>query len=138
MDGVGKPFDVAGGQVQFGMQTMVSVLPFAKDKRVKVLAVGGIRRSPLLPEVPTLAETMPGFEMGLWYGVLAAAKTPPAIVKKLNGEIVKAIQDPDTKARMARESADPLPSTPEEYGAYLRSELERWTRVIKTAGVKLD
>jgi tripartite-type tricarboxylate transporter receptor subunit TctC len=130
--------DVAAGRVQFGVQSMVSVLPFAKDKRVKVLGVGGLKRSALLPDVPTLAEAMPGFEIGLWFGVLAPVKTPPAIVRRLNAEIMKMLQDPDAKVRLARESADPLGSTPEEYGTYLKSELERWTRVIKTAGVKLD
>ncbi len=130
--------DVAAGRVQFGVQSMVSVLPFAKDKRVKVLGVGGLKRSALLPDVPTLAEAMPGFEIGLWFGVLAPIKTPPTIVRRLNAEIMKMLQDPDAKVRLARESADPLGSTPEEYGTYLKSELERWTRVIKTAGVKLD
>lgn len=131
--------DLVAGRIQFAMQSsMVAVLPLVNDKRVKVLAITGLKRSPLLPDVPTLAETMPGFEVGSWFGVMAPAKTPPAIVKRLNSEIVKALQDPDVRSRLARENAEPLGSTPEEYGAYLKSELERWTRIIKSAGVKLE
>ena len=130
--------DLVGGRVQFAMLGMGPWVSLMKDKRIKMLAYGGLKRSPLLPDVPTLAETMPGFEVGTWYGMMAPAKTPPAIVTRLNGAIVKALQDPDMKSRLAQNSIEPLGSSPEDYGAYLRSELERWTKVIKSAGIKLE
>ena len=131
--------DVVGGRTQFAMQSMTAVLPLAKDKRIKVLAVAGLKRSPLLPEVPTFAETvMPGFEIGIWFAVMAPARTPSAVVSRLNSEIVKALQDRDLRSRLEQEGAQVLGTTPDEYGAYLKGELERWSKVIKTAGVKLE
>lgn len=130
--------DLVGGRVQFAMHGMGPVLPLVKDKRIKALGIAGLKRAPQLPDIPTLAETMPGFEVGTWYGVMAPAKTPPAIVKKLNGAIVRALQDADMKSRLAQNNIEPLGSTPEEYGAYLRSELERWSKVIKSAGIRLE
>ena len=129
--------DLVAGRIQFTMQSTTTVLPMVKDKRIKALAIASLKRSPLLPDVPTLAESvMPRFEIGSWTGVMAPAKTPPAIVKKLNEEILRTLQDPDMKTRLAQDGIEALGSTPEQYGAYLRSELERWTKVIKSAGVK--
>ncbi len=129
--------DLVGGRIQFTMQSTTTVLPMVKDKRVRALAIASLKRSALLPDLPTLTETvMPGFEIGSWTGVMLPAGTPPAIVKRLHGEIMKVLQDPDMKARLAQDGIEPLGSTPEQYGAYLKSELQRWTRVIKTAGVK--
>ena len=131
--------DLIAGRVQFRFGVMTGVVPLVKEKRIKVLAMTGLKHSPLLPEVPTLSESgMPGFEIGNWFGMLAPAKTPPAIVKKISVEIARALQDADTKSKLALENAEPIGSTPEEYAAYMRSESERWTRVVKTAGVKLQ
>jgi tripartite-type tricarboxylate transporter receptor subunit TctC len=131
--------DVAAGRVQWAITSLVTVLPLAKEKRIKVLAYGGLKRSPLLPEVPTLSETvMPGFEVGNWNAVMVPAQTPPAIVTRLNGEILKALQDAGLKSRLEEQGAEPRSSTPEEYNLYLKSELERWTKVVKTAGVKVE
>lgn len=130
--------DVAGGHVQFTMAGLTGVLPLLKDKRVKVVAITSLQRSALLPDVPALAESMPGFEMVVWLGVMAPADTPPAVVRKLNLEFVKALQDTEIKSRLAQQGAEPSPSTPEEYGAYIRKELERWTGVFKSTGIKLD
>ena len=119
------------------MQGQTAAVPLVKEKRIKALAFTALKRSPLLPDVPTLNESlMPGFELGTWFGVLVPANTPPAIVKRLNAEIVKAVQDTDMKSRLAQEGAEPLVSTPEQYGVYFRSELERWTKVVKSPGVK--
>jgi tripartite-type tricarboxylate transporter receptor subunit TctC len=129
--------DVVGGRIQFAMQSQTPLVPLAKDKRIKPLGIAGVARSPLLPDVPTMNEAgMPGFEIGTWVGVMAAAKTPAAIVNKLNAEIAKAMKDPAMTARLTQEGAEPLSATPEEYDAYLKREYERWSRVIKTAGVK--
>jgi tripartite-type tricarboxylate transporter receptor subunit TctC len=129
--------DLVGGRIQFTMQSTTTVLPMVRDKRIKALAIASLKRSPLLPDVPTLAETvMPKFEIGSWTGVMAPARTPAAMVKKLNAEILKTLNDADMKARLAQDGIEPLGSTPEQYGAYLKHELERWSKVIKTAGVK--
>jgi tripartite-type tricarboxylate transporter receptor subunit TctC len=130
--------DVSTGRVDFGLQTMVSVLPLAKDKRVKVLAIGGLTRSDLLPEVPTMAESMPGFELSAWYGVLGPAKMPPVIVKRLNDEIANALRDPDMKVRLAQQGMEPLTSSAEGYASYMRRDFDRWAKTIKAAGVKLE
>ena len=131
--------DLVAGRVQFVIQSMALMLPLAKDNRVKVLAIAGLKRSPLMPDVPTLNETvMPGFEMGAWFGVMVPAKTPRAIVQRLNSEIVKALQAPDIIARLAQENIQPIGSTPEEYATYLRSELERWAKVVQSGGLKAE
>jgi tripartite-type tricarboxylate transporter receptor subunit TctC len=131
--------DLAAGRIQFVMQSMSAVLPMVKDKRVKVIAIGGTARSPELPDVPTLSEVgISGFETGTWQGVLAPSRTPAAIIKRLNSEILKALQDPDMKARLAKENINPLGSSPDEYAKYLKEELERSIRVIQTAGIKSE
>ena len=129
--------DVAAGRVQWAITSLVTVIPLAKEKRIKVLAYAGLKRSPLMPDVPTLSETvMPGFEVGNWNAVMAAANTPPAVIRRLNSEIVKALQDPALRPKLEEQGADPRGSTPEEYGAYMRSELERWAKAVKGAGIK--
>ena len=131
--------DLVAGRIQFAVQTLIAGLPMVKDKRIKAVAITGLKRSPLLPDVPSLNETvMPGFEMGSWFSIMAPAKTPPALVKKLNGEIVKAMTGPDMKSRLEQEGADPLVSSAEEHAAYMKSELDRWSKVIRSAGLKLQ
>ena len=128
--------DLIAGRIQFSMQSASTLVSVAKDKRVRALGITGLRRSPILPEVPTVAETIPGFEVGAWAGVMAPAKTPMVIVRKLHGEIVKASQDSELKAKLAQEIMDLVASSPEDYAAYLRSEMDRWSKVIRMAGVK--
>lgn len=131
--------DLVAGQIQFMTETINSVMPFVKDKRLKLLAVTTAKRMSLFPDVPTLAETvMPGFEAGAWQGVMVPAGTPAAVVQRLNAEINKALQSPDVRAKLAVQGTEPLGSTPEEYGAYVRKELARWASVVKATGVTLD
>jgi len=130
--------DLIGGRLQFATMTMAPSVPLVTSKRIKALAVTSPKRSQLLPDVPALSESMPGFEVGAWYGVMAPAGTPRAIVQRLNTEILKALQDPDSKARFAQEGAELFALSPEQYQAYLRSELERWSKLIKSAGVKTE
>ncbi|QHJ01028.1 tripartite tricarboxylate transporter substrate binding protein [Xylophilus rhododendri] len=131
--------DLAGGQIGFMTDTINSVIPFIHDKRIRILAVSTARRMSLFPDVPTLAESgMPGFEVGAWQGLLAPTGTPPAVVQRLNAEVKKALQNPDLRAKLAQQGAEPLGSTPEEYGAYIRKELARWSSVVKATGVSLD
>lgn len=131
--------DLVGGQIQFMTDTVNSVMPFVRDKRLKMLAVTTGKRMALFPDVPTLAESgMPGFEVGAWQGVMAPAGTPTAVVNRLNAEIVKALNSTAVRERLALQGAEPLGSTPAAYGAYVQKELKRWAGVVKATGVTLD
>ena len=131
--------DLVGNQIQFMTDTVNSVMSFVRDKRLKMLAVTTSKRMTLFPDVPTLAESgMHGFEVGAWQGVMVPAGTPPAVVERLNAEIVKALKSPDVRERLALQGAEPLGSTPQEYGAYVKKELVRWASVVKATGVTLD
>jgi tripartite-type tricarboxylate transporter receptor subunit TctC len=131
--------DLAAGQIQFMTDTINSVMAFVKDRRMKLLAVTTAKRMSLFPEVPTLAETvMPGFEAGAWQGLMVPAGTPAAVVQRLNAEVNKALQSADMRDKLAVQGAEPLGSTPEEYGAYVRKELARWATVVKATGVTLE
>lgn len=131
--------DLVGGQTQFITDTVNSALPFIKDKRLRALAVTSLKRTSVLPDVPTVNETvMAGFEVGAWQGMLVPAKTPPEIVRRLNAEILKALAASDVKAKLAVQGAEPLGSTPAEYGAYIKSEIERWDKAVKATGATLE
>ena len=131
--------DLVAGQIQFMTDTINSVMPFVKDKRLKLLAVTTSQRMSLFPDVPTLSETvMPGFEAGAWQGIMLPANTPKAVVQRLNAEINKALQSAEVKEKLALQGAEPLGSTPEEYGAYVKKELARWAAVVKAKGVTLE
>ena len=124
--------DLTGGRLDFAMSSVVSATPLVKGKRLKAIASTGMLRSSILPEVPTLHESgVTGFEVSGWYGVMAPAKVSPTIVSRLNGEILKLLQDPDTLARLERLGGQPFGATPGEYAAYLSSELQRWSRLVQ-------
>lgn len=131
--------DVAAGRVQFMTDTVNSALPLIRDGRLRALAVTSPTRLALLPDVPTLAETvMPGFEVGAWQGMMAPARTPSAVIARLNAAVMAALGDPDVRAKLADQGTQPLGGTPEQYGQTLRDETARWGRVIAESGVKLD
>jgi tripartite-type tricarboxylate transporter receptor subunit TctC len=127
------------GEVQFNMEPLAVGLQYAKDKRIRPLAVTNLKRSSVLPDVPTLNESvMPGFEIATWQGILAPAKTPPEIVNRLNAEVTKALASPEVREKLQAQGAELLGSTPEQYAAYLKSEVERWSKVVKASGVEFD
>jgi tripartite-type tricarboxylate transporter receptor subunit TctC len=131
--------DLVGNQIQFMTDTINSVMGFVRDKRMKILAVTTAQRMQLFPDVPTLSESgMPGFEVGAWQGVMVPAGTPQPVVERLNAEIQKALKSPDVRERLALQGAEPLGSTSQEYGAYVKKELARWAGVVKATGVTLD
>ena len=128
-----------GGEVAFNMEPLTVGLGFVNDGKLRALAVSTKSRSSVLPSVPTLSETvMPGFEIGAWQGVMAPARTPKPIVDYLNRQITKALASEDVKAKLSAQGAELLGSTPEEYAAYLKTELARWEKAIKTSGVKQE
>jgi tripartite-type tricarboxylate transporter receptor subunit TctC len=132
--------DVVTGQVQMMIDTINTVAPYAKDNRLRALAIAITRRSALLPDVPTLeqAANLPGFEMSAWQGIVVPAATPSDIVGRLNAEVNKALQSPELRARLAAGGSEPLGGTSEHYAAYIRSELGRWAQVVRDSGAKLD
>lgn len=131
--------DLVAGQIDFMTDTINSVAPFIKDGKLKLLAVSTSKRIPNFPDAPTLAESgMTGFEAGAWQGVMLPAKTPEAIVQRLNVELMKALKDPGVLEKLRIQGTEPLGSTPKEYGDYINSEIKRWAGVVKSTGVQLD
>ena len=130
--------DLLGGQVSLMFNSMPSVLQHVKSGRLRGIAVGSAKRSPAAPDIPTVGETVPGFQYVTWYGVFAPAATPKAIVSKLNTEIVRILQDKEMAQRLAREGAEPAPGTPEELAKFMRSEHEQWKKTIAAAKIKID
>jgi tripartite-type tricarboxylate transporter receptor subunit TctC len=114
------------------------VLQHVKSGRLRGIAVGSPKRSPAAPDIPTVGETVPGFQYVTWYGVFAPAATPKAIVSKLNAEIVRILQDKDMAQRLAREGAEPAPGTPEELAKFMRAEHEQWKKTIAAAKIKIE
>ncbi len=130
--------DLAAGQTQFMIDTMNTVLPYVRDGRLRPLGVASLKRSALLPDVPTLAETIPGFEAAAWQGVVVPSQTPVDIVSRLNTEVNKALQHPEVRTKLALQGADILGGTAAEYAAYLRSEMPRWAKAVKDSGAKAE
>jgi tripartite-type tricarboxylate transporter receptor subunit TctC len=123
------------GQVQFGFASIPTTMTQVKTGKLRALAQGGPSRSPVVPNLPTVEETLPGFRAVTWYALFAPRATPPAIVTRLNAEVVKILADPPFARRLADQGLDPAPTTPAELTAYMRSETERFSRIIKTAGL---
>ena len=131
--------DLLGGEVQLMFGTIVALVPHIQAGKLRALAVTSRKRSSLLTEIPTLAESgMPDYEAGSWYGILAPAGTARDIVDKLNGAVVKAIRQPEVAKRLVQEGAEPIGSTPEEFGAHIKSEIARVARLVQEAGIKIE
>jgi tripartite-type tricarboxylate transporter receptor subunit TctC len=129
--------DLMGGQVDFMINDMSSLINHVNAGKLRALAVTSGKRNPRL-DVPALAETVPGYEAEAWYGVLAPSKTPPAIVAKLHEEIVRALRTTDLAERLKAQGLDPVGSTPQEFLSYMQRDIAKWTKVVKAAGVKLE
>jgi len=131
--------DVVGGQVAMTFDNITTALPLAKAGKLRALAVTTAKRSSVAPEVPTLAESgLPGFEVGSWQGVFAPAGTPPEIVKRLNAEIVKALNMPDVREKLSGLGAEIVADSPEEFSALVKAEVAKWADVVKKSGAKVD
>ena len=131
--------DLRAGRVAYMITSMVSSLTFARDGRARILAVTGTKRSHLFPDVPTLGESgYPGFESTIWHGVLAPAKVPRQVITRVNQEVVKVLAMPDIQKLLQYEGGTVSPSTPEEFQAFLRADVERWGKMVKATGIRLD
>jgi len=130
--------DLIGGQVQVMFDSMVTVLPHIQGGRVRALAVTSAKRSPLLPDLPAIAETVPGYEAIIWFGVGVPLGTPPEVITVLNHEINAALTSAPMKAKLAELGTDPIIATPDEFWRFAASEPAKWEKVIQQAGIKVD
>jgi tripartite-type tricarboxylate transporter receptor subunit TctC len=131
--------DLIAGQVDVMFDNMPNVIGHVRAGRMKALAVTTVQRSPLAPEIPTLAEAgVPGYEQTAWFGVLAPAGTPREIIVRLNAEIGRLLNSAEVKERFRKQGVEVRTSTPEQFGEFLRSEVARWGKVIREAGIKAD
>jgi len=130
--------DLIAGQVQLSFITYTAAGPHIKTGRLRALGVTTAKRSPTLPDLPAIGETVAGYDSAVWYGFAAPAGTPPEIVSKLNTEVLRVLAAPDFRSRITLEAVSPIGSTPEEFGSFMRSEIVRWAKVVKDSGAKVD
>jgi tripartite-type tricarboxylate transporter receptor subunit TctC len=131
--------DLLAGNIQLIFATAASSIGHIKTGRIRPLAVTTAKRSALVPDLPTIAEAgLPGFEANNWNGFLVPAKTPRPIINRLNKELTAALNLPDIKEFLFKQGLDAAPGTPEEFGAYMKSEMAKWAKVIKASGVKVN
>jgi tripartite-type tricarboxylate transporter receptor subunit TctC len=135
----GARTDILGGQVQMMFDAITTMAPNVRSGKVKALGTSGKTRSTVLPEVPTVAEAgVPGYEATIWLGLMAPAGTPKPIVDRLNAEVGKIVNRPDVKEAWAKQGAVPMTMTPDQFGQYLREDIEKWAKVVKVSGAKVD
>jgi tripartite-type tricarboxylate transporter receptor subunit TctC len=138
--GSGPSFvDLLGGQVSLTMDSLLQALPYIRAGRLKALAVLGSKRSPLLPQTPTVAESgVPGFELTNWFGLVVPASTPRELIARLYGDVSKAIAQSDVRDKIQSMGADVVGSKPEEFAAFMRSETAKWAKVVKEANIRAE
>ena len=128
-----------GGEISMTFNTLLTSINFVKAGRLRPIAVTGLSRSPILPDVPTISDSgVPGYESSTWYGLLAAAGTPRAIVSRLHTDMVRVLQAPDVKEQLVQQGADPVGNTPEQFAAIIKSDISKWATVIKVSGATPD
>jgi tripartite-type tricarboxylate transporter receptor subunit TctC len=130
--------DLLAGQTSLLFATMPTVLPHAKAGKLRAVATIGSSRAAATPELPTVGESLPGFEVNNWIALFAPAGTPPDIVKRWNAEVNRVMQSPEIQARLPGEGARFMPNTPEQFGAFVKSEIAKWAPVVKASGARVD
>ena len=130
--------EMIAGQVQLMFTSLPSVQPHVTAGRLKLLATGAARRTPAIPDTPTMSETIPGYELVTWYAVFLPHRTPAAIVNRLHAVLVKILLSPEIERQFAQNGVQPANSTPQQLAAYMRAETERWGKVIRTSGIRLE
>jgi len=130
--------DLMAGQVQLGYDSIVQSLPFIKAGKLRALAVLGAKRTPILPDVPPMSDFLPGYALTNWFALVIPAATPAEIRNRLHAEVVKILRAPDIKDRLLGMGAEPVGSTQEQFGAFIKSEVAKWGKVIRDADIKAD
>ncbi|HEX4328234.1 MAG TPA: tripartite tricarboxylate transporter substrate binding protein, partial [Burkholderiales bacterium] len=131
--------DLVAGQVQLSMPNILTALPHVKSGKLRALGVTGKRRTSSMPTVPPIGEAgLPGYEALQWYGLLAPAGTPPAIIASVQAQVAKSLVLPEVRERLATDGADAVGSKPEEFAAYIKTELDKWGKLVKTANITAD
>ena len=137
--GSGPSFnDLLAGQVSLTCDSLVQALPYVRAGRLKALAVLGAKRTPLLPDVPTVAEAVPGFELTNWFGLVVPVGTPPERIAKLYADVAKALPQKEVGEKFTEMGADPVGSTPEQFGAFMKAESAKWARLIREANIRAE
>jgi tripartite-type tricarboxylate transporter receptor subunit TctC len=131
--------DIVGGHTKVMFSSMVQTVPQIKAGKLRALGTGALERSPVLPDVPTIAEAgVPGYEAVNWWGVVAPTGTSPAIIDKVNREIEAVQQSPDVKKQFDNEGATPVSMKPADFGSFMVSEMNKWEKVVKQGGIKAE
>lgn len=130
--------EVMSGRIAFLIDPLFSSLPHVKGGRLKPIALSGSRRSPLAPEIATMAEVLPGFNVQSMFGMVVASGTPRPVVQKIYNDVVQVMRRPEVTARLAELGLEPNPIAPEQFDALIKSDIERWTQLVKTANLKVD
>ncbi len=131
--------DLMGGHVQLMFDSMITAMPLVEGGKLRALAVTGKTRSPLFPDVPTVAEAgLPDYEATGWTGIVVPAGTPRDVIMKLNAAIVQAVKSPDLQAALKKQAAEPVGSSPEEFAAFIRKETDKWAATIRQAGISVE
>ncbi len=128
--------DLLGGQVQLMFATMPAAMPHVRSGRLRAIAVTSVKRSQAMPDLPTIGETLKGYDASTWYGVLAPVRTPHAVVMTLHDEIIRILGAAEMRERLLAQGFEPVGGTPAEFAAYIKSEIAKWGKVIKAAGIK--
>ncbi len=129
---------LVSGEVDMSYENSLIITPHIKSGRVKALAVTGAKRSALLPDLPTIAETLPGYSASGWYGLFTPAATPKPVIARLNAEAVRALRAPDVVDKLSSQGAEPVASSPEEFTAFVRGEISKWAELVKAANMRTD
>ena len=131
--------DLLAGQVQMLYSSIPSVLPHVQQKQLNAIAVGSAKRVPSLPDIPTIAESgVPGYEAYSWVGMIAPAGTPKEVIARLNREIVEILKQKDVAEKLNAQGALPVGDTPEQFGAYIKAEIEKWGAVVRSSNIKAE
>ena len=131
--------DLMGGHVSLGFENVLSSAPHIKAGRLRAIATTSARRTPTMPDVPTVAESgLPGFEVVLWQGLLAPAGTPRETIERLHAAVVESLQKPDLRERFGQLNVEAIGSTPAQFGTFIRSEIDKWAKVVRESGSRLD
>ena len=130
--------DLISGQVQLMFDNLPSSLQQVKAGKLRAIAVTSSKRSPVLPDIPTIAESLPGYEASSWFGMHAPAKTPRDIINKLYATVAKSLRTPEMTERLSSQGADPVGNTPEQFTEFVRAEIAKWAKVVKASGAKVE